>query len=85
MRFLVYQLNIRYHKNKSIISIIVSCIQQHRWGSTSSKHLIELMNSPKILRATIWQMAMYQVQTNLSVQTVQTNCGEEVGGGFAKV
>ena len=25
------------------------------------------------------------MQTNLSVQTVQTNCGGEVGGGFAKV
>ena len=29
-------------------------------------------------------MATYQVQTNLSVQTVQTNCGGEVGGGFCK-
>ena len=27
---------------------------------------------------------MYQVQTNLSVQTVQTNCGGEVGGGICK-
>ena len=27
---------------------------------------------------------MYQVQTNLSVQTVQTNCGVEVGGGICK-
>ena len=30
-------------------------------------------------------MGTYLVQTNLSVQTVQTNCGGEVGGGFAKV
>jgi len=30
----------------------------------------------------IW--ATYQVQTNLSVQTVQTNCGGEVEGGFCK-
>ena len=29
-------------------------------------------------------MATYQVQTNLSVQTVQTNCGGEVGGGICK-
>ena len=27
---------------------------------------------------------MYQVQTNLSVQTVQNNCGGEVGGGICK-
>ena len=27
---------------------------------------------------------MYQVQTNLSVQTVQTNYGGEVGGGICK-
>ena len=26
----------------------------------------------------------YLVQTNLSVQTVQTNCGGEVGGGICK-
>ena len=29
-------------------------------------------------------MATYQVQTNLSVQTVQTNYGGEVGGGICK-
>ena len=29
-------------------------------------------------------MGTYLVQTNLSVQTVQTNCGGEVGGGICK-
>ena len=29
-------------------------------------------------------MAIYQVQTNPFVQTVQTNCGGEVGGGICK-
>ena len=78
MRFLVYQLNIRYHKNKSIISIIVSCIQQHRWGSTSSKHLIELMlNSPKILRATIWQIGLNTI-FRIFLTLIGLNCCRHV-------
>ena len=38
--------------------------------------------SNRVCRPCRW--AMYQVQTNLSVQTVQTNCGGEVGGGICK-
>jgi len=78
MWFLVYQLNIRYHKNKSIISIIVSCIQQHRWGSTSIKHLIELMlNSPKILRATIWQIGLNTI-FRIFLTLIGLNCCRHV-------
>ena len=32
----------------------------------------------------LYKLGTYLVQTNLSVQTVQTNCGGEVGGGICK-
>ena len=43
--------------------------------------LVNVMNKSS---SSVLIMTMYQVQTNISVQTVQTNCGGEVGGGICK-
>ena len=43
--------------------------------------LVNVMNKSS---SSVLIMTMYQVQTNISVQTVQTNCGGEVGEGICK-